>query len=77
MFKAVSYHPDECQIVTVGTDRKVGRILQSSFAFSLHFDFDVLFQALIIFEVRRWHITSGGGAKKLIKFHDTWGRRNF
>eukprot|EP01135_Chromosphaera_perkinsii_P007615 Nk52_evm71s914 gene=Nk52_evmTU71s914 len=24
MFKAVSYHPDECQIITVGSDRKIG-----------------------------------------------------
>ncbi|XP_065065504.1 cilia- and flagella-associated protein 52-like [Rhopilema esculentum] len=24
MFKAVCYHPDECQIITVGTDRKIG-----------------------------------------------------
>lgn len=35
MFKAVCYHPDECQIITVGTDRKVGfskrRIFDESF----------------------------------------------
>lgn len=30
MFKAVCYHPDECQIITVGTDRKVLVILLSS-----------------------------------------------
>ena len=24
MFKAVSYHPDECQVITAGSDRKIG-----------------------------------------------------
>jgi hypothetical protein len=24
MFKAVCYHPDECQVITGGTDRKIG-----------------------------------------------------